>query len=59
MVLILRKATIQHLISAELRRFSPDSVIIHPPDVCCRMDISLKKPSEGAKHVQTMDQLCV
>ena len=34
-----RKATIRHLISAELRRFSPDSVTIHLPDVCCRIDI--------------------
>ena len=36
-----RKAAIRHVISVELRRFSPDSVIIHLPDVCCRIDISL------------------
>ena len=30
-----RKTAIRHLVSGELRRFSPDSVIVHPPDMCC------------------------
>ena len=37
-----REAATQRLISAELRRFSPDSVTVHPPDVVCRSGISLK-----------------
>ena len=35
------------LVSAELRRFSPDSAIVHPPDVCCRFDIYLKKQQKA------------
>ena len=31
-----RDAATRRLISAELRRFSPDSVTVHPPDVVCR-----------------------
>ena len=41
-----RMTAIRPLVSAELRRFSPDSVIVHPPDVCCRPDISIKKSVE-------------
>ena len=37
-----RNAATRRLISAELRRFSPDSVTIHPPDVVCRSGFSLK-----------------
>ena len=37
-----REAAIRRLISAELRRFSLDSVTVHPPDVFCRSGISLK-----------------
>ena len=31
----------------ELRRFSPDSVIVHPSDVCCRLDIRLKNQQKA------------
>ena len=37
-----RKTAVRHVVSAELRRFSPDSVTVHPPDVCCRVGVSLK-----------------
>ena len=37
-----RDAATRRLISAELRRFSPDSVTVHPPDVVCRSSFSLK-----------------
>ena len=37
-----RKTVVRHLVAAELRRVSPDSFIVHPPEVCCRFDISLK-----------------
>ena len=32
-----RKSAARHLVSAELRRFSPDSVIVRPVDVCYHM----------------------
>ena len=31
-----RDPATRRLISAKLRRFSPDSVTVHPPDVVCR-----------------------
>ena len=31
----------------ELRRFSPDSVIVHPPVVCCRSGVSLKSQQKA------------
>ena len=37
-----RDAATRRLISAELRRFSTDSVTVHPADVVCRSGISLK-----------------
>ena len=37
-----RKTAVRLLVSAELRRFSPDSVIVHPPGLCCRFGVSLK-----------------
>ena len=37
-----RDAATRRLISAELRRFSPDSVTVHPPDVVCRSGFSLQ-----------------
>ena len=37
-----RDAATRRQISAELRRFSPDSVTVHPPDVVCRSGFSLK-----------------
>ena len=37
----------RHLVSAELHRFSPDSVIVHPPDVCCRSRVSLKSQQKA------------
>ena len=42
-----RKSTARHLVSAELRRFSPDSVIVHPPDVRCRSGVSLKSQQKA------------
>ena len=44
---------LRRLASAELRRFSPDSVTVHPPVVCCRSSVSLKKSAEGSQHVQS------
>ena len=49
-----RKTAIRHLISAELRRFFPDSVIVHPPDVCCRLDISRKNPKMARNMCQPL-----
>ena len=40
-------SAIRNLISSELRRLSPDSVVAHPPDVCCRLDISCKKQQKA------------
>ena len=37
-----RDASIRRMISAELRRFSPDSVTVHPTDVVCRSGFALK-----------------
>ena len=37
-----RDAATRRLISAELRRFFPDSVTVHLPDVVCRSGSSLK-----------------
>ena len=37
-----RDAATRRLICAELRRFSPDSVVVHLPDVVCRSSSSLK-----------------
>ena len=54
-----RKTAVRHLVIAELRRFSLDSVTVHPPDVCCRFGVSLKNPAERSQHVLTVDQLCV
>ena len=54
-----RDAATRRLISAELRRFSPDSVTVHPPDVVCRSSIFSQKSAEGAWQVQTLDQSCV
>ena len=51
-----RDAATRRLISAELRRFSPDSVTVHPPDVVCRSGIFSQKSPEGAWQVQTLDQ---
>ena len=36
------RKTVRHLVSAELRRFSPDSVTVHPPDLCCWFSVYLK-----------------
>ena len=41
-----RDAATRRLISAELRRFSPDSVTVHPPDVVCRSGFSLKNQQQ-------------
>ena len=37
----------RRLVSAELRRFSPDSVTGHPPVVCCRSGVSLKSQQKA------------
>ena len=54
-----RDAATRRLISAELRRFSPDSVTVYPPDVVCRSGFSLKNSAEGTWQVQTFGQPCV
>ena len=38
---------LRRLASAELRRFSLDSVTVHPPDVCCRLSVSLKSQQKA------------
>ena len=42
-----RKTAIRHLVSAELRRFPLDPKIVHPLDVCCRLDISLENQQKA------------
>ena len=37
-----RKSAVRRLVSAELRRSSPDSDTVHPPDVSCRSHVSIK-----------------
>ena len=44
---------LRRLTSAELRRFSLDSVTVHPPDVCCRLSVSLKSHQKARQHVQS------
>ena len=54
-----RKAATRHPASAELRRFSPDSVVVHRPDVCCRSGISLKNQQNARNLCKPFGQLCV
>ena len=54
-----RDAATRRLISAELRRFSPDSVTVHPPDVVCRSGFFSQESEEGTWQVQTFGQPCV
>ena len=42
-----RESAARRLVSAELRRFSPGSVTVHPPDVCCRSGVSLKSQQKA------------
>ena len=54
-----RDAAARRLISAELRRFSADSVTVHPPDVVCRSGFFSQESAEGTRQVQTFGQSCV
>ena len=42
-----RESAVRRLVSAELRRFSPDSVTVHLPDVSCRSGVSLKSQQKA------------
>ena len=54
-----RESAARRLVSAELRRFSPESVTVHPPDVCCRSGVSLKNQQKARNMCKTIGQSCV
>ena len=55
-----RKSAARHLVSAELRRFSADSVIVHPPDVCCRSGVSLKSQQKARNMCKPLiNHVCI
>ena len=53
------ESAVRRLVSAEPRRFSPDSVTVHPPDVSCRSGVFSQESAEGSQHVQIIGQSCV
>ena len=54
-----RESAARRLVSAELRRFSPDSVTVHPPDACCRSGVSLKSEQEDRNMCKPLvNHLC-
>ena len=54
-----RDAATRRLISAELRRFYPDSVPVHPPDVVCRSGFSLKNQQKVRGKCKPLVNSCV
>ena len=54
-----RDAATRRLIFAELRRFSLDSVTVHPPDVVCRSGFSLKYQQKVRGKCKPFGQSCV
>ena len=44
-----RESATRRMVSAELRRSSPDSVTVHPSDVSCRSGVSLKSQQKARK----------
>ena len=55
-----RKAAIRQLISPELRHFFPDSVVVHPLDVCVlSVGYFPQKSTEGSQSAQAIGQPCV
>ena len=51
-----RECAARRLVSASI---SPDSVAVHPPDVCCRSGVFSQESAERSQHAQTIGQSCV
>ena len=48
------ESAVRRLVSAEPRRFSPDSVTVRPPDVICRSGVSLKSQQKARNMCKSL-----